>query len=434
MTPNSPSKRQLLQGLFALGLAATGLPGCGGRREDDVVGTRVRLVNATAALASADLYRGDERIAAGIAIDAAGGYADVDDGTATYKLTANGQTVGLGEVSPALENDTAYTALAWGRAGAVNLTMLTDDEGEPDDGYGKVRFFGAATDAPALDVYLTDATTVLDDTSPVAQLTETGKASAYSQIGTGIYRLRVTAGGDATDLRLDVPDFVVAGDERITLVLQPSSGGVLVHALKVVQRGAVTAYRNTSARVRLVASVAAQGRIGLAIGGTTLVAGLSSPGLGTYQLVAAGTVTPVITVNSVALGTAPQTLVAGNDHTLLVYGSAAAPALALLVDDNRLPTISGRARMRIVNGLAAEPSLTLTLDAVTVASAIAPGNASAPQQVQSNAESVLEVYGAAADPIYSSEANPVTIADARVYTVFMLDGAATPVQRLSRDR
>lgn len=427
-------RRQLLKTFAALALTGTSLAGCGGGNDETVNGTQVRLVNATSTLTSADLWRDDDRIAAAIALNTGSGYAEVDSGSATFKVSTNGQSVGLDTLSASLSDDTAYTALAWGRAGAVNLTMISDDEDEPDDGYCKLRFFSGADDAGSLDVYLTDATTALTDSSPIAELTDTGEASDWNQVGTGTYRLRVTAAGDTSDLRLDIAEFPIGQDERITLVLQSATSGVLVHAIKVVQRGAVTAYQNTSARLRLVASVASAGRVGLANGDTTLVASLTSPGIGVYQLVAAGSLTPTVTVGGTAVGTTAQTLTAGGDYTMLVYGNAAAPTVSTLFDNNRLPTIDDRAKMRVVNGLVAQSQLTLSLDAVTVATAVAPGAGSEPTHVQTNDEAVIEVYGDAVDPLYSSATTPVSIDDDHVYTVFMLDGASAPVARLARER
>lgn len=425
----------LLHSLAALAASTVLLAGCGGGDDDDsLVETELRLVNATSTIASADLYRNDDRIAAGVARNGASGYSGIDDGSAAFKVTVSGQTVGLATNSDSLEDKRAYTALAWGRGGAVNLTMLADSESKPDSGYGKLRVFSAAPDAGELDIYLTDSATELDQSSPVAQITEAGKATAWNQLGSRSYRLRVTAAGDPSDLRLDVADFPVGGEERITLVLQPGASGVLVHGLKLVQRGAVTAYANTGARLRLVASVADMGRIGLSLGGSTLVQSLSSPSITAYLPVAAGTSTPQVRVGDALISAPVFDLAAGTDYSLMVYGPADAAQVAVLVDDNRLPTTSGRTKLRLVNGVTAQPSLGMTLDAVTVAGAVPPGEASSPLLVQANPDAVLEVFGASATPIFSTATNPIAITGDAVYTFFLLDGAATPADRLRRDR
>ncbi len=438
-----PKRRSILlllaSGIAGPGLVGTTLVGCGGGDDDEFEQTQVRLVNATSGIASADLYRGDERVSSGATRNTGTGYSTVDDGSATFKVTVSGQSVSLASVNASLDDDTGYTALAWGRGGAVKLTMLTDDADEPDGGSARLRVFNAAPDADTLDVFLTDTNVNLEDSSPVAQAapgegdTE-AEPSAWSQLGARSYRLRVTAADDPTDVRLDVADFPVGDRERVTLVLHPGDSGVLVHALKLVQRGAVTAYQNTNARLRLVASVGGAGRVGLAVGGTTLVASLGSPGIGTYLSVAAGAATPAVTVGGVAVSVPAQTFAAGTDYTLLVYGSAASPQVSLLVDDNRLPTTDGKAKLRLVNGLVSQASLSLTLDSVTVASDVAPGATGAPVQVTANDDAVLEAFGDSADPLFSTAANPIAILDGAVYTFFLLDGAATPADRLRRDR
>ena len=338
------SKRDLLRTLLALGLGAAGVSGCGGGGEDeeDLVETQLRLVNATSSISPADLFRDEDRVAAGVALDAASGYAGVDSGATTLKVATGGTSVGLATLDQTLDRQTAYTAVAWGRGGAVKLTVLTDDEAEPDSaGNGKLRLFNAAPDAGALDLYLTDADTLLEDSSPVASV-EGGKVGDWNELGARSYRLRVTAGGDPQDLRLDVSAFVIGGRERVTLVLQPGPGGVLVHALKVVQRGAVTAFKNDRARLRLVASVASQGRVSLSAGGGSLFNGLASPGISAYVLVPAGASDAAVSVDGTALDVPALTLLPGGDYTLMAYGASGAAQVVAIVDDNRLPTVAAR--------------------------------------------------------------------------------------------
>lgn len=431
------AKRDLLRTLLALGLGAAGLSGCGGAREDDeddLVETELRLVNASTTLSTADLFLDEDRIVSDVALDEASRYRGVDNGSATLKVATGGTSVGLATVEQSLARQTAYTAVAWGRGGSIKLTVLTDDEDAPDDdGNGKLRLFNAAPDAGTLDLYLTEADTAIDDSSPVASVAG-GIVGSWNELGARSYRLRVTAAGDPTDLRLDVGSFSIGRRERVTLVLQPGPGGVLVHALKVVQRGSVTAFKNESARLRLVASVASQGRVSLAVGGSTLFNGLASPGISAYVLIPASTTAAEVSVGAAALSAPALALEAGGDYTLMAYGAAGAAQVVSITDDNRLPTVSSRAKLRLVNGVSTQPSVELTLDAATVAGSIVPGAASSYQQVDANAEATLQVFGAGSDPIFDTGDNPIPIVAAAVYTFFLLDGAVAPADRLRRDR
>ena len=69
-----------------------------------------------------------------------------------------------------------------------------------------------------------------------------------------------------------------------------------------------------------------------------------------------------------------------------------------------------------------------------MAGGVEPGGASAYQQVASNASAALQVFGAGTTPIFDTGDNPIAIVDQGVYTFFLLDGAATPADRLRRER
>ena len=93
-------------------------------------------------------------------------------------------------------------------------------------------------------------------------------------------RIRVTGSGDKTDLRLDLPAVTLADQQITTLVLTATPGGVLVHGLSIDQQGGVTARRNPSARVRLVAGANANGSVAATANGVTLSSALQSPAIG----------------------------------------------------------------------------------------------------------------------------------------------------------
>ena len=89
-----------------------------------------------------------------------------------------------------------------------------------------------------------------------------GLQAAYSQVT----RRRtpshvcVTSPGDKTDLRLDLP--LTFSDKRIvTLILVRTGGGFFLNGLVLDQQGALVAGANSSARVRVAASLGA-GRVG----------------------------------------------------------------------------------------------------------------------------------------------------------------------------
>jgi hypothetical protein len=147
---------------------------------------------------------------------------------------------------------------------------------------------------------------------------------------------------------------------------------VLVNSLLVRQGGAITALDTDLARVRLVSAVASSGAVGASFNGSTLATSVTSPAIGSYALVKAGSATPTISVNGASLSTAAITLAAGSDTTMMVWGPAASASLSVVSDDNRLPTSSTSAKIRLIHGASINSNpLTLTANYSAVAENIA---------------------------------------------------------------
>ena len=134
-----------------------------------------------------------------------------------------------------------------------------------------MRVFNAATDAGAIDVYITDpAVDITTLTSPTFSFTSSTsvQASNFVSFGAppagGTYRIRVTGAGNPSDLRLDIPSVLLLNQRVATVILTPTTGGTLVERVGPDRGRAayLRADRNTSARVRLVAAVT-NGAVGL---------------------------------------------------------------------------------------------------------------------------------------------------------------------------
>ena len=320
--------------------------------------------------------------------------------------------------------------------------LLGEDEAAPAAGSAKLRILNAASaDAGALSAYLSPAgCTGLGAASAVATGLAGPTPSAYATVGAAdagtAYHLCVTAAGDTSDLRLDASPFVLAGKQVQTVVLSATSGGVLVNALAVEQRGAVKAHRNTRARLRLAADAAGGARVGASAGGTTLAVDAASPAVGGYLAVTAGPLAADVRIGGVAVAVPALDAPAGADRTLLVAGSAAQPRIVLLADDNRL-SAAGPASTRLrlvhgVNGMVAD-TLSLAADLYPVASDVAFAAASPPVNVAGLAGASIQVTSpASAAPLYNAAA-PANLR-AGVYSLFMLGDAAAPVGVLRPDR
>jgi hypothetical protein len=407
---------------------------CGGGGDDDGGDGAVRLVNATSDYASLDLYRSDTSIGTAVASDAAGDYVSLDSSTFTFNLKRTGSSTTSNTSNRSVSDGVSYTLLAYSTGEALKSVFLEESEDAPASGSAKLRVFNGSIEAGAVDVYVTAPDALLSASSPVSQALGSERVSSYSQFGAGTYRIRVTGNGNKADLRLDIPSIALDDEQIATLVLTSTPGGVLVHGLMVNQKGAVSAQRNTSARVRLAASASANGTVGATVNGTVLAAGFQSPTVGNYVLVPSGAATFAVTINGSAVAAPATTFAAGSDNTLLVTGTAGEPSVAALTDDNRPPLNTANAKIRLVHGVSglASPA-TLTADFIAVAVDVAPNSASTPVSITANTSAEIEVTspGVTGSLFQRTDFN---LQSGKVYTVFMLGDTTTPVGVPRQDR
>ena len=412
------------------------LTACGGGGGGSSGNASVRVVNATVTHSSIDLLANGAAAASATAIDSVSGYVGVAAGSPALQVNDTATGSALATLAPSFGKDLHYVVVAYESGGALRTTVIAEDTAGPVAGTASLRVFDAATDAGAVDVYVTDPavdiTTLTSPTFSFASST-TLQASGFLTITAGTYRVRVTGSGNPTDLRLDMPAVMLTSQEVGALFLTPTTGGTLVNGAALAQQGPYTAGRNTSARVRLAAAVTAGATVSASAGTTVIATNVVAPSVGGYVLVPAGSALNV-SVNSASVAAPAPMLAAGSDSTLLVYGSAAAPTASLIADDNHLPTTSGNLKLRLLNGLtgAASP---LTLDAAfaVIASNVVPGTASPYAVVASSTALRVDVFSPASlTPIYSDPA--LSVPGNAVYTLFILGDAATPIPLLRRDR
>lgn len=420
----------------ALVLTTALLASCGGGT--DLTKAQLRLVNASTGYAQLDLRVDGELRLGAVGYGAAEGYIEVDPGKAASTLSSAGSATPLLSFTPALSQKKHATLLAYGPAGALRQVQLDDDLGAPDTGRALLRVLNGSSDAGALDVYLTDAADSLDSAVAVQTALAYAGTPATTTVNSGSWRLRVTAAGSKTDVRLDVPSLSLASKGVYTLVLGSTAGGVLVNALVLAQQGSVTRQDSTRARVRLAAVVTDSATVGAQVGGVALASAVGSPALGDYVLVPAGVAAVAVTLNGQALSTPGTSLVAGRDYTLLVHGLPAAPRVGWIDDDNRLPSDSARAKLRLIHGLAdTSAALAMTLDVRPVAGDVLQGTASAYAAVDAtsggNTDGKISITATGvASPLFSGT-DQVLRANA-VYSVFLVGRQAAPTAIVRRDR
>jgi len=428
------NKRHLLGLVAALPLAW--LTACGGG--DDGNDANVRLVNASPGYASLDLYVDDADSPQISAVDfgAASAYTGVPSGDVSNVLTAAGSSTELLTQTRSLGSGDKYTIVAFGFEGALRSVIMQDDEGAADSNKTKVSVLNAGSDD--VDVYLTGPDESLESATPVVSGADpNGSQSAFTSVASGTYRLRVTGADDTEDLRLDLPSITLDSTRVLTLVLTPGQGGVLMHAVGVVQDGDVTPYLNTQARVRMVAAVgtaAPFSAVSMTAGGADLGTNVGSFTIGNYVLVDAGTLALTTTVDGTALDPQSVTVAAGSDTTLLVTGASPADAsVKVIADDNRLPSVATKYKIRMVHAAPSLAGQTLTMKVASsdVGDAQPIGGASDYESLTPSGEVTIEITTPADGTIYTMDKTPVSNG---VYTVFVRNSTAGVVAEFKQER
>lgn len=407
---------------------------CGGG--DDLSKAQMRLVNASGGYSALDLVVDDQRLQNDVVYGASARYVEVDPEQTATQVTLPGSMTALVSTTPALNEGDRYTLVAYGAEGSLAAVLLDDNADDPDSGKARVRVLNAAPGAGSVDVYLTAADADLADAEALQSAAAAGVVSVFSEVSATTWRLRVTAAGDRDDLRLDVSGIVLSSRQTVTVLVTPGAGGVLVNALVITQGGGIVALDGASARVRVIAGVTDSGAVTATVGSTTLMNGTGSPASGRYVLVPAGATLATVAVNGTVVEVPATALPSGTDHTLLVWGPAATPAAAWIADDNRAPTVSRRAKLRLVHGLAGlanSATLALTVDFIPAAGGVTAGTASPPAQVDASTDATLTVtaLGRSSSVWTATER---TLAAGAVYSLFMVGPVDSPTGILFKDR
>jgi hypothetical protein len=398
----------------------------------------IRLVNVSPGYTSLDLYANgadddtDQQRVAGVAYETVSSYTQLESGTYSVKFKRSAATSTLLTVSGrAFADDTHHTFVASGSAGHFVALQVDDDVAPPDSGRVKVQVLNVA-EAGSLDVYLTESSVSLEDATPVVTAVAAGANSGISTIDSGDYRLRVTGASNSDDLRLDVPNITLDSKQVLALVLTATQGGVLVEAHTLPQQGSLTKFANTKARVRGAAATTS-GPVVMRVGGVGLLNGAVGV-VGNYTQVEAGSVPITLTVNGTSVAVQNQTLVAGGEYTLLAWTNASGTQTTLIGDDNRLPTATSKAKIRVINGLSTlDVPVTLAVNFSPIAEGIALGQASAFTEVDNGTDYQLDVTNTdTAENLVSKTS--VTLQSSAVYTLFMSANGATVSGTLRKDR
>jgi hypothetical protein len=366
-------------------------------------------------------------------------YVGVGAASYTVEFTRNGVSSSLKSINENLTANTHRTYVAYGNSGKFGTLEILEDQVQPSASYTKVELLDAAPDAGSVDVYLTDPSVDLTNSSPtfsgVAGGTTAG--SGFVTINSGTYRIRVTAAGSQTDIRLDsVTGITFTSQEILSIIVTGTSGGVLVNAMVIPQQGTQTVVNTTYARVRAAAGIPSGSNLSANLGGTNLLSSAAANTVSQYALVTAGTPTLNLTLNGGALPASTQALTAGGDYTVLVLNGASVSGTTatLITDDDRLASTSSYAKIKLVNAMSAlgDP-LTLNVNYTPVASAIALGNASSSTEVTAGTNTEIDTVDATTSTTLFTNTT-ATLIGSGVYDLFMFGSATSTIGALRVNR
>ncbi len=423
----------------ALLLAGIFLDGCGSSGGS----AQIRVLNASIDYSSLDLYLDNgttnTREIAAAAYGTLTSYVGVSAASYTVEFTRNGVSSSLKSVNENLAKNTHRTYVAYGNSGKFGTLEILEDQDQPSTSYTKVELLDAAPDAGSVDVYLTDPSVDLTNSSPTFSAVAGGTiaSSGFVTVNSGTYRLRVTAAGSQTDIRLDsVTGITFSSQEILSIVVTGTGGGVLVNATVIPQQGTESAVNTTYARVRAAAGIPPGSNLTATLGGTNLLGAAAANTVSQYALVTAGTQTLNLTLNGAALPASSQALTAGEDYTVLVLNGAgvSGTTTTLVTDDDRLPSTSAYAKIKLVNAMSAlgDP-LTLNVNYTPVASAITLGNASSSTEVTAGTNTEIDTVDANTSTTLFTNTT-ATLTGSGVYDLFMFGTAASTVGALRTNR
>ena len=148
-----------LRSAFVVACAALALSACGGGGGSSSGSASVRLVNATATRASLDLLANGASAVAAVPADTASAYAGVTAGSPTLQINDSATGTAVGTIAPTIGQDAHYALVAYESGGTLRTTVIAEDVAAPAAGTAALRVVDAATDAGAIDVYITDPAT-----------------------------------------------------------------------------------------------------------------------------------------------------------------------------------------------------------------------------------------------------------------------------------
>lgn len=396
--------------------------------------TRIRALNAVVDAEQLDVLVDDDVKLAGVALGATTALAEFDSGEVDVKIRSATNATLLLEKTVSLSSGTISTLVMYGKRNAMGLLALGETGATPADGKFKVRAVGLSPDVGAADLYIVTGTSV----DGPATLASVGYLSAtdYAEVNAGAYRIIITVAGTKEILFQSLSQTLEQG-ARLTVAVFPSAGGRLVNAvlLREGDNGSGNLLPNPLGRIKAVNAIGDSPALNFKADGTPLLANVPFAGSSSYVTLATGARTVQIEPSNVpgsVAASAVHEVEAARDYTVLALDSIAAPHIAVVADDNTLPT-SGYAKLRFVNALSGTSSVDILVDFASRATGVGFGSASAYSQLTPGSTYTITFATPGGVTVIATLADAELLSGG-VYTALLMGGAGGVQARLVRDR
>lgn len=220
------------------------LAACGGGDSDDRVGLadpKVRFVNVAPLASSVTLYREEvpQSNATAVGYKFASAYFDVSESTSAWSIRSTAAPITtLGSVTFGADRGDRNTIVALPAATGLTPLLIKDPYNKSlTTNDARFRVVNAATNAPAIDVYLTAPTVAITALTPTFANVQFGQAlppSASDSVyyAGGAYRIQVTTAGTKTVL-FNAPVTVANNADWLLLAVPtPDTGTPAAGAIK----------------------------------------------------------------------------------------------------------------------------------------------------------------------------------------------------------
>lgn len=319
--------------------------------------------------------------ASNLARESASGYASIKSGTRNFTVSSvsGGGSLLVQSLTPGAA--AKYTLITYGVSSSPRAMLLQDDNYiQPAAGFFRFRVAVPAVGLDALDLYLTPAGADLATTSPSLTALANGITSSTADFAVGTYQLRATVAGTKTVV-YDGGTMAFASLDRVTLAIYTVGSSKLANAavLKVDDTGTFTLVRNTLGRYRFFQGNPAYSLVNVQLNGAVALSNVPFAGASGY--VGSTTVPRTLTISpSATPGTniinQSLALTPAQDSTILLAGSLG-NSVAVVLPDTTLPSATGKARVRFVNGSIGSGQLDIFVNFQSTISGLAERSASA---------------------------------------------------------